>query len=433
MSTTRLFLFTGSYPYSAAAEGTFLPQELAVLSEHFDEIVVVPLSTDGDREDIDLPNVSVDVNLVSFRRSRLRKWLALAKATPSPAMLGESLRNASLFFNQPAALKRAIVYNVQADIVREWMRLRSRANPRDRSILYTWWFDAPSLGLARFARETGDTMLTRAHGYDLYEARHTPAYIPFRRNALEQVDFVYADSKAGAEYLATTYPDFRSKVGFSPLGVEDPGFTCVPSSDGVLRIVSCSFLTAVKRIDLLIRGLARLGSLRPDLSVAWVHIGDGPEKAALSSQALSSLPSNVHSTFLGYPGKKGVYDYYRDHPVDLFTNVSKSEGTPVSVMEAISLGIPVLCTSVGGNAELAGPENGLLLSANPSPEEIASGIQSVMKVEEKNPGELRSGSRRIWDERYNARKNYTAFARSILKAGPAAPTKAARTTADENN
>jgi len=39
---TTLFVFTGSYPYSAASENTFLPQELTVLHEEFDRIVVVP-------------------------------------------------------------------------------------------------------------------------------------------------------------------------------------------------------------------------------------------------------------------------------------------------------------------------------------------------------------------------------------------------------
>jgi colanic acid/amylovoran biosynthesis glycosyltransferase len=412
MSPTRLFLFTGSYPFSAAAEGTFLPQELSVLSQHFDEIILVPLATEGDREDIALPNVTVDVEFASFRRSRFRKWVTVAKATPTASFLRECAGNTALFARHPAAFKKALVYNVQAEIAREWMRRRSSANGHVRPIIYTWWFDAPTLGLARFAREAGATILTRAHGYDLYEDRHMPPYIPFRRKALQGIDFVYADSKAGSAYLAARYAESGPKVGFSPLGVADPGFLSVPSSDGKFRIVSCSFLTPVKRIDLLIRGLASLGASHREVTVSWVHIGDGPEKNALSALARHSLPPNIHAFFPGYPGKKGLYDFYRDNPVDLFVNVSESEGTPVSMMEAISLGIPVLCTAVGGNTEVAGPENGHLLPANPSAEEVAAGIESLMQSGAKL-GQLRLASRGIWDSRYNASKNYTAFAESI--------------------
>lgn len=421
---TRLYLFTGSYPYSVAAENTFLPQEIAVLSKRFDEVVLVPLSIEGDRETVSLANVTVDEDFAAFRRSRNAKVGALAKAPTSGEMLRECLSHASLFARNPAALKKALVYHVQAEITREWIRRRTESSRDVKSIFCTWWFDAPTLGLARFAKQDGSTAITRAHGYDLYEARHTPAYIPFRRAALRKIDFVFADSRAGADYLADRYPEFQSRVGFSPLGVQDPGFTCAPSADGVFRLVSCSFLTPVKRIDVLIEGLAALGAARTDLRVSWTHIGDGPEKERLSTLARTSLPSTVEWSFHGYPGKQGVYDFYRQNPVDLFANVSQSEGTPVSVMEAISLGIPLLCTAVGGNVELARPENGTLLPANPAAGDISKAIQSLIGA-----GDLaqrRTASRRVWDERYNAARNYTAFAESILKLDEARAAKRSR-------
>jgi glycosyltransferase involved in cell wall biosynthesis len=102
----------------------------------------------------------------------------------------------------------------------------------------------------------------------------------------------------------------------------------------------------------------------------------------------------------------------------LFINVSESEGTPVSVIEAVSVGIPVLCTSVGGNIEVVGNRNGLLIGANPSPTEIAEGIKALMENPE-DLSERRGASRAVWQERYNAKRNYSAFAES-LQAGAAA-------------
>jgi len=43
-----------------------------------------------------------------------------------------------------------------------------------------------------------------------------------------------------------------------------------------------------------------------------------------------------------------VLNYYASNPVDVFINTSSSEGLPVSIMEAMSFGIPVIATNVGG-------------------------------------------------------------------------------------
>jgi glycosyltransferase involved in cell wall biosynthesis len=416
---TTLLLFTGSYPYSAAAENTFIPQELAVLSEHFERIVVIPSSIDGDCEKIDLPNVSVVVDFARDSRSRHRKWARLILSFMDPELLRECISNASLFARHPAAFRRALGYHVRARMTQSWIaRLRPTLSVADDDmVLCTWWFDAQTLGLARFGAKSAIRVVTRAHGYDLYENRHSPPYIPFRRRALEYVDRIYADSGAGARYLSTRYPEFARKIEVALLGVDDPGFLNPASTDGVFRIVSCSFLTPVKRIDLLIRGLAALGADSPDRKVEWTHIGDGPERSALSEQAAATLPANVKWELNGYPGKDQVLQYYRAHQVDLFVNVSQSEGTPVAIIEALSVGIPMLCTAVGGNIEVVGTDNGLLIVADPTPAEISAGVRALMN----DGAELwsrRTVSRARWEECYGARKNYSAFAESLQGGGP---------------
>lgn len=44
--------------------------------------------------------------------------------------------------------------------------------------------------------------------------------------------------------------------------------------------------------------------------------------------------------------------------------MSLSEGIPVSIMEAISFGIPIIATNVGGNAEIVNDETGVLIPVN---------------------------------------------------------------------
>ena len=116
----------------------------------------------------------------------------------------------------------------------------------------------------------------------------------------------------------------------------------------------------------------------------------------------------IFDSFLGFVPEGGVIAFYQKNPVDIFINVSASEGTPVTIMEAQSCGIPVIATAVGGNPEIVTPENGLLLPENPNPREIADGIFGMLT----DPGtalEKRERSYKSWDERYNPEKNFPSF------------------------
>ena len=91
--------------------------------------------------------------------------------------------------------------------------------------------------------------------------------------------------------------------------------------------------------------------MRPDVQFEWRHSGDGGEREVLTAEALATFPANAVAQLPGYPGPAGLMSLYRDEPIDAFVNASASEGTPVAVMEAMSCGIPVVVTAVGGNVD----------------------------------------------------------------------------------
>jgi glycosyltransferase involved in cell wall biosynthesis len=67
-------------------------------------------------------------------------------------------------------------------------------------------------------------------------------------------------------------------------------------------------------------------------------------------------------------------DFYTEQPFDLFVNVSASEGVPFSIMEAFSVGIPVMATNVGGTGEIVNEQVGMLL---PSDINLAGLVQKI--------------------------------------------------------
>ena len=65
--------------------------------------------------------------------------------------------------------------------------------------------------------------------------------------------------------------------------------------------------------------------------------------------------------------------------VDLFLNVSESEGVPISAMEAIASGVPVMATNVGGTPEIIDNEVGYLLDKDIDFNDASEKIHSYLK------------------------------------------------------
>ncbi|WP_347000298.1 glycosyltransferase, partial [Bacteroides cellulosilyticus] len=124
---------------------------------------------------------------------------------------------------------------------------------------------------------------------------------------------------------------------------------------------------------------------------------------------------NINYVLTGQVSNAKILDFYRNNHVDLFINVSSSEGIPVSIMEAISFGIPVVATNVGGTNEIVvDGEDGFLLGKDFELKELSSLISYLID----NPiklENLRHGARNLWSSLYSCSSNYLSFYNSILK------------------
>jgi glycosyltransferase involved in cell wall biosynthesis len=100
-------------------------------------------------------------------------------------------------------------------------------------------------------------------------------------------------------------------------------------------------MTAVKRTEDLLRTLRRLVDL--DVDAVLFLVGDGPNRDALEQKA-HELGVARRCLFVGYQDDVArFYDAF-----DALLLPSANEGTPVSVIEALAAGRPVVATRVGG-------------------------------------------------------------------------------------
>ena len=253
-------------------------------------------------------------------------------------------------------------------------------------------------------------IVCRAHGYDLYEERNINNYIPMRSVLLNEVDYVFPCSDCGVKYIKNKFRIGKAQVDVRYLGTSDHGEKVFSSGKEPLSILSCSNVLKVKRIDKIIDAL----SLIRDIPIEWTHFGEGELMDELREYAGDKLGSNVKVSFAGNIANTELMKRYAAKDFYVFLNVSSSEGLPVSVMEAMSFGIPCIATDVGGTGEIVKNDHGTLISKDAAPGEIEEAIRAVYNMNEEDYQTLRHNARRFWENHFDADHNYNDFLKELI-------------------
>ena len=139
-----------------------------------------------------------------------------------------------------------------------------------------------------------------------------------------------------------------------------------PARSG-FTLVYVGRLEPVKNHPLLLKAFSAALASMPDLRL-WM-VGDGSERAALERLA-AELGISPQVTFWGQ--ELDVAPFFS--AADAFIMSSRSEGLPISLLQAFSLGLPVIVTDVGGMAEAVRlAEAGLTVSTT-DPGDMAAAI-----------------------------------------------------------
>lgn len=426
-SGTCLILLTNCYPYAPGEE--FIESEIDHLAAAFDRVVLIPVVRHirQTRRRATPENVEVVLpKALSTTRASAVQVIRYAVRHPgsAAAAVGRALRSSPHPRRVFADLRLDLLACITADQVQETVRARVAAS--DRALLYSYWMMVPARVAVRLSRRLSRRrvpVFSRAHGYDVFSERGTGNYLPQRELLLDGISEVFTASESGAEYLRAKYPAYADRVSTSHLGVGPARAAGNPSRDS-LRVYSCAYLVPVKRIPLLIDGLSVAQSR--GLKVKWSHIGSGAADYAASIERLAAERLEAGSfELLGDLTNNEVRRQYAVQPGSVFMNVSESEGVPVSIMEALAQGFPVIATDVGGNSELIDSEDGMfrgLLSGTPTADEIADRLETLLTAEPAEYDGYVQASLRHWRRAWSSDVNYAAFSDRLLNA--ASPVRA---------
>ena len=141
-------------------------------------------------------------------------------------------------------------------------------------------------------------------------------------------------------------------------------------------LVFVGYLRKLKRIDLVLEMLKKIHQYRPQTNL--LIVGEGEERENL--EALSNLLGLTHA--VNFSG-------WSDTPVEelrksrIFVSFSATEGLPMTMIEAMCTGVPVIVTNVGAiNTVIKHQQNGYLLESPPDLELATKYVLNLLDNQE---------------------------------------------------
>lgn len=265
---------------------------------------------------------------------------------------------------------RSVVSRPRA-YLREYHQLRKTIDSVGPDVVHTHGYRADIVG-GLAARRAGIPWVSTAHGFTGGNAKNL-LYEWLQVRACRGADAVIAVSRPIRDRLERAGAS-RARILLLPNAwapgrilprAEARNRLAIPEGQFVVGWVGR--LSREKGADVLLHALAGL----PELPWQTAVVGDGRELEGLKAMALASgIGDRIrwHGTISNASALFAAFD--------VFVLSSRTEGTPITVLEAVAAGVPVVATSVGGVPEMFSQES-LMLVPPGRPEAISAAVRDI--------------------------------------------------------
>ena len=374
----------------------FFLQELPWLKQRFDRIVVV--SQDGVR------TLTGDETkrypLIRPLDGMALSWLKLPFNREMWKEIGHLYHDQKLNLR---SLIKVAAFTQRGLKMHYWAESMMRAVGEHSTTLYSMWmsFDGYAAALSK-QKHPGMRCVVRGHAYDIDTERIPLNPYFMKRYIAQKADGLYFISEtAKQQYLSY----MQGKVDEAKLHVLAMGsggetvesFREAPLyTQGVLRVVSCAQVLPIKQVEHMVEALSQWKGV----PLCWTHVGGGEGLEALRQLADHKLgpKENVICELLGHVKAPRIQKMYEERPFDVFVNTSRKEGVPISIMEAMRHGIPVIAPAVGGIPELVTPEVGWLYDPAEGPQGVLNALEKLAAFTQEEAEAKRAQVRAYWNE-----------------------------------
>ena len=256
------------------------------------------------------------------------------------------------------------------------MRYRQLANyMRGFDLVLTYnWGAMDAVGARRLFGRNGPPLIHHEDGFNADEAnglsgkRNT-----FRRLCLPAAATLVVPSRTLESIATTIWRQPEARLTRIPNGIATAAYARAPEPDSIpgfnrregdIIIGTLAGLRAVKNLPRLVRAVARLGA-----NAKLVIVGEGPEKGTIW-QEVERLGMTDRVLMPGFlPAPHRYLGWF-----DIFALSSDSEQFPVSLIEAMATGLPVVSTDVGDVRSIVSTRNQALVVPSSHEEQFSDAL-----------------------------------------------------------
>ncbi len=361
-----LYIFVENF--SNKHRESFFEKELPYLSEKFRKIYVIPLYPDDSQLNFTSNNIEVLHFNFFLPCNRIKilfsNFFSILKIYTLEIY---KTHNKYFYFKNFKSNLNDLLYKISAaKNLEKLIKKDINAN----TIFYSYWFMQWVMTLSIIKiKKPCINIVSRVHGAD-YDELQIKRTLPFRYFQLSKVNKIFPVSNYAKNYLQSVFKVNQNKIIVSHLGLL-LNENLSPIAPSELLLVSCSSMIPLKRVELIIDILKNLSG-----TVKWTHFGDGPLYNNIKEKA-KLLNKNIEIDFKGYVSNSDFLNYLRNNSISIFINVSESEGIPVTMMEALAFGIPLIGTDVCGVPEIVCDKTGFLIPKNFNSQNVAAIINEA--------------------------------------------------------
>ena len=336
----RVLVTVGIFPPDIGGPATFVPKIAKYFQDELNyEIEILTLS-DNKNSNIndDFSVKRIDRNLPIIYRW-LKTIFTIYKLGKNKDLifvngLGTEATIANIF------LKKKIIRKIVGDPV--WERAYSKAK----------------------ISESFDEFQVKNYGFSISLQKKVRSF------SIKKTDIVVTPSQHLKNFILNL--GFKNKIEIINNGVLIPEENTNIFTNDQINITIVSRLVSHKNIEKIIKAISDLNSPLIYLNI----IGDGPELNQLQKISLESNNKD-NIIFHGKLNRDEIDHIFLNS--DIYVQASNYEGLPHSLLEAMSYGIPVLCTPVGECKEILGNEDrGYILDLPVSKNNIKSKISQII-------------------------------------------------------
>ena len=249
--------------------------------------------------------------------------------------------------------------------------------------IHAYWASVAATAAMVAGEVSGVPWSFTAHRWDIAEPN------AFRAK-LESARFARFISQDGLELAREVAgPQLDEKAAIIRMGVplsEGEVRRTTPPAGVQLRLICTGTLIPRKGQRFLLEAVARLKAQGIDVHVSFA--GAGGRLGELQEQA-DTLHIADRLTFLGNVDHNALLTQYAEGCYDAFILPSLHEGISVALIEAMSYGLPVIATDVGGTRELLNAGAGQLIA----PSDVEGIVEAITEFVRNEPARLEQGRR----------------------------------------